>query len=57
MIKLLVTSPDYEQDAATKRLWKWISIRFEQEEGICYYKHPVVVTNTGAGTHFIESKK
>lgn len=47
MIKLLVTSPDYEQDEATKRLWKWLSSRFEQDEGICYYKHPVVVTNTG----------
>lgn len=48
MIDLIVTLPTYDQDEATKRVWSWIDENFPQTEGVCYYKHPILMTQTGA---------
>lgn len=47
MIELIITLPDYDEDEATKRVFSLIKEHFSNFEGICYYKHPVLMTSSG----------
>ncbi|MCB9135285.1 MAG: ATP-binding domain-containing protein [Anaerolineales bacterium] len=48
MLTFLASSPDYDKDETTKTVWRWIEEKFSLEDGVCYYKHPIVTANTGA---------
>ena len=40
------------QDEAGQMIKRWLQEAFNNDEGICYYKHPAVITNTGAMPDF-----
>src|SRR5690554_4046920 len=47
MIEFLASLHTYDQEETTQTVWKWIRDFFNNEEGICYYKHPVLKITTG----------
>lgn len=48
MITFLPATQDYARDDASQTVWKWISDRFQDTEGVAYYKYPVVRATSGA---------
>jgi superfamily I DNA and RNA helicase len=47
MLKFVITHPSYAQDEAGQMVERRLKEAFNSDEGICYYKHPAVITNTG----------
>lgn len=47
MITFLASSPEFSKDETTRRVWSWIEYKLEDEDGVCYYKHPVVRATSG----------
>ncbi len=47
VIDFIVTLPEYEQDEATKLVWGWVQAGLPDSGGLCFYKHPVITTQTG----------
>jgi len=41
------------KDTAAQMVERWLSERFKDAEGVCYYKHPAVMTNAGAIPDFV----
>lgn len=52
MIRLVVTVPTFNDDHGAMKVWEWIKNTFRNHEGVCYYKHPIVGTNSGATPEF-----
>jgi len=46
MFEMIITVPGYENDVVTQTVEKWVRNFFKDEESICYYKYPIVKTNT-----------
>ena len=49
MFETIITVPEYEHDEAVQTVERWLKERFkdlEKEEAICYYRYPIVRTNT-----------
>jgi superfamily I DNA and RNA helicase len=44
MIEFISTVPDYASDKATKTIWEWLQPHFVEDEGICFYKYPIIHT-------------
>src|SRR5260370_42710906 len=53
MLRFVITLHTYAQDAAAQMVTRWLKERFSNAEGICYYRHPAVMTSTGAFPDFI----
>ncbi|MGB8346385.1 MAG: hypothetical protein WCD86_15985, partial [Ktedonobacteraceae bacterium] len=53
MLRLVVSSSDYAKDEGAKVVSRWLQEYFKETEGIGYYRHPAVMTNTGAFPDFI----
>ncbi len=47
MLEFISSLPDFDSDDVTKSLWKRIKEKFNDKEGVCYYKHPVLGTMRG----------
>ena len=47
MLQFISSLPEFDQDTVTKSLWENLRSRYQDREGICYYKHPVLGTHTG----------
>ncbi|GAC1357984.1 MAG: hypothetical protein NVSMB38_40790 [Ktedonobacteraceae bacterium] len=47
MLKSVITHPSYARDEAAQMIERWLKEGFSSDEGICYYRHPSVITNTG----------
>ncbi len=47
MIQFIATLPSYPQDFVAQAVWRLVKERFDDDEGVCYYKYPVVKTNVG----------
>jgi len=47
MINFTPTLAEYDKDTATKKVRTWLNDAFKKDEGVCYYKHPVVQATTG----------
>ena len=43
----MVTLPIYAQDTIVRKVEEWIQDIFKDDEGVCYYKFPVVKSTTG----------
>src|SRR5205807_7138231 len=50
MLKFVRTMP---KSAAAQMVERWLNERFGDAEGVCYYKHPAIVTRTGVIPDFI----
>src|SRR5260370_13451206 len=53
MLRFVITLHTYAQDAAAQMVTRWLKERFSNAEGICYYRHPGVMTSTGGFHDFI----
>ncbi len=53
MLRFVITLHTYAQDVAAQMVTRWLKERFNSTEGICYYRHPAVMTSTGAFPDFI----
>lgn len=47
MLHFISSLPDFDEDDAAKWLWRRIEEKFNDKEGVCYYKHPVLGPATG----------
>ena len=47
MLHFISSLPDFDNDDAAKWLWKRIREKFNDKEGVCYYKYPVLGSATG----------
>jgi len=47
MLQFIPSLPTYAEDKTAQRVWQWVKERFNNEEGTCYYKHPIVGAATG----------
>lgn len=47
MLHFISSLPDFDEDDAAKWLWKRIREKFNDKEGVCYYKYPVLGSATG----------
>lgn len=47
MLEFISSLPDFDGDDTTRSLWDRIRETMGNEEGICYYKHPVLGTTSG----------
>ncbi len=47
MLQFISSLPDFDSDDVTKSLWKRIKEKFNDKDGVCYYKHPVLGTMGG----------
>lgn len=47
MLEFISSLPTFDDDFASQTLWQKIEEKFKNEEGVCYYKHPVLGTTTG----------
>lgn len=47
MLEFISSLPDFDQDTTTQVLWNRIAEQFQDLEGVCYYKHPVLGTAAG----------
>ncbi|NWJ96237.1 MAG: ATP-binding domain-containing protein [Chloroflexi bacterium] len=52
MADLIVTLPTYEDDNSAHKVWEILEKQFENQDGKCYYKHPVIKTDTGITPDF-----
>ena len=52
MIRLLPSTPDYADDAASQKVWGILKDAFAPDVGVCYYRHPVVRATSGAIPEF-----
>jgi superfamily I DNA and RNA helicase len=50
MLKFVRTVP---KSGAAQMVERWLSECFDHTEGVCYYKHPAIVTNTGVIPDFV----
>ncbi|MGI9059674.1 MAG: DEAD/DEAH box helicase [Ktedonobacteraceae bacterium] len=57
MLRFVITLHTYAQDAAAQMVARWLKERFSNTEGICYYRHPAVITSAGAFPDFISFTK
>ena len=46
-LQFISSLSDFDNDTVTKSLWNRLKNEYETRDGICYYKHPVLGTNTG----------
>jgi hypothetical protein len=53
MLRFVIALHTYAQDAAAQMVARWLKERFSDTEGICYHRHPAVMTSTGAFPDFI----
>ncbi len=47
MLHFISSLPDFDNDDAAKWLWNRIKEKFNDKEGVCYYKYPVLGSATG----------
>src|SRR2546430_14082007 len=47
MLQFIPSLPTYAEDETAQRVWQWVKERFNNEEGTCYYKHPIVGATSG----------
>lgn len=47
MLHFISSLPDFDEDDAAKSLWDRIEGKFNDKEGVCYYKYPVLGSATG----------
>jgi len=50
MLQFMITLSNYAQEEISQRVWSWLQEHFKNDEGICYYKHPIMKTNGEAST-------
>lgn len=53
MLRFVIALHTYAKDAAAQMVARWLKERFGDTEGICYYRHPAVMTSAGAFPDFI----
>lgn len=47
-MEFLATLPSYKDDLVTQSIWNELASTIGSEDGICYYKHPVIMSSTRA---------
>jgi superfamily I DNA and RNA helicase len=45
-VQFLASLPSYGQDQSAKNIWSKLEVLLNGVDGICYYKHPVIVSTT-----------
>ena len=52
MLNFVITLSDYDQEETSQMIKRWIEGHFKGDEGICYYRYPLVKTERGAVPDF-----
>lgn len=47
MIKFVITLSDFNQEATSQTVKRWLEEHFKDEDGVCYYKYPIIKTDEG----------
>lgn len=51
-MKLIPSDPSYATDTAANNIWRSLQAALGTIDGICYYKHPVIISATRSIPHF-----